>query len=86
MFEWVLNTPVIYSKLTNGTQDSSIDTRADNVSHPVLKTILKYGNHPSIDAIRNVKARENFEFLKVCCEDVVKDLQKVLQKFVWVNL
>ena len=33
------------------------DTRADDISHPVLKAIFKYRNHPSIDPIKSVKIR-----------------------------
>ena len=33
------------------------DTRADDISHSVLKAIFKYRNHPSIDPIKSVKIR-----------------------------
>ena len=38
------------------------DTRADNISHPVLKVIFKYRNRLNIDAIKNVRIRGKFEF------------------------
>ena len=50
--------------------------RADNISHPVLKAIFKYKNHPSIAPTKNVATREKFEFLEVSFEDVVREIWK----------
>lgn len=35
------------------------DTRTVNILQPALKAVLNTGNRPSIDAIKNVKTREN---------------------------
>ena len=39
-----------------------IDPFANNISHPIFKTILKYRNHPSIAAIKNLNKGSRFEF------------------------
>ena len=39
-----------------------IDPFANNISHPIFKTILKYRNLPSIAAIKNLNKGSRFEF------------------------
>ena len=52
-------------------------TRDDNISHPGLKAIFKCRNDPSINAIKNVKRKENLQFLKLSFEDIVKEIRKL---------
>ena len=35
---------------------------ADNISHPIFRTILKYANHPSTITIKNLKNTLMFSF------------------------
>ena len=54
-----------------------IDSLANNISHPIFKTILKYRNHPSIVAIKNLNKGSRFDFCRVSVQDVVKEIKKL---------
>ena len=54
-----------------------IDSLANNISHPMFKAILKYRNHPSIVAIKNLNKGSRFDFCRVCAQDVVKEMKKL---------
>ena len=56
---------------------SGINILAERISHPTLKAILKYKNHPSIVAINNLKKNYNFYFSVVSEEDVLKEIKKL---------
>ena len=56
---------------------SGINILAERISHPTLKAILKYKNHPSIVAIHNLKKNYNFYFTVVSEEDVLKEIKKL---------
>ena len=56
---------------------SGINILAERISHPTLKAILKYKNHPSIVAINNLKKNFNFYFSVVSEEDFLKEIKKL---------
>ena len=49
----------------------------ERISHPTLKAILKYKNHPSIVAINNLKKNFNPYFSVVSEEGFLKEIKKV---------
>ena len=53
------------------------DPLANNISHPIFKAILKYRNHPSIVAIKNLNKGSRFDFCRVSVHDVVKEIKKL---------
>ena len=53
------------------------DPFANNISHPMLQAILKYRNHPSIVAIKNLNKSSRFDFYRVSVQDVVKEIKKL---------
>ena len=53
------------------------DSLADSISHSIFKAILKYRNHPSIVAIKNLNTGSKFDFCRVCVQDVVKEIKKL---------
>ena len=54
-----------------------IDFSAECISHPALKAIMKFLNHPSVSAIRNVFSPQSFNFSKVSADDVLKEINKL---------
>ena len=54
-----------------------IDFSAECISHPALKAIMKFCNHPSISAIRNAFDPQFFNFSKVSVDDVLKEINKL---------
>ena len=56
---------------------SGINILAERISHPTLKAILKYKNHPSIVAINNLKKSYNFYFSVVSEKDILKEIKKL---------
>ena len=56
---------------------SGINILAERISHPTLKAILKYKNHPSIVIINNLKMNFNFYFSVVSEEDFLKEIKKL---------
>ena len=48
-------------------EDQETDPFANNISHPMLKAILKYRNHPSIVAIKILNKSSRFDFCRVKC-------------------
>ena len=56
---------------------SGINILAERISHPTLKAILKYKNHPSIVAINNLKKNFKFYFSVVSEEDFLKEIRKL---------
>ena len=53
------------------------DSRPNNISHPIFQGILKYRNHPSIVAIKNLNKGPRFDFYRVSIQDVVKEIKKL---------
>ena len=53
------------------------DPLANNISHPIFKPILKYRNHPSIVAIKNLNKGLRFDFCRVSVQDVLKAIKKL---------
>ena len=53
------------------------DPLANNISHPIFKAILKYRNHPSIVAMKNLNKDSRFDFYRVSVQDVVKEIKKL---------
>ena len=53
------------------------DSLPTNIFHPIFKVILKYKNHPSIVAIKNLDTSSRFDFCRVCVQDVVKEIKKL---------
>ena len=49
----------------------------ERISHPTLKAILKYKNHPNIATINNLKKNFNFYFSVVNEEDFRKENKKL---------
>ena len=47
---------------------------ADNISHAMFKVILKYRNHRSIAAIKNLNKCSRFDYCIVSVQDVVKEI------------
>ena len=56
---------------------SETNPLAENISHPILKAILKYENHPSIIAIQNAKRGPGFYFFEVSANDIFKEIKKL---------
>ena len=54
-----------------------IDLSAECISHPALKAIMKFRNHPSVSAIRNAFNPQSFNFSKVSVDDVLKEINKL---------
>ena len=48
---------------------------AERISHPTLKAIIKYKNHPGIVAINNLKKNFNFYFSVVSEEEFLKEIK-----------
>ena len=57
-----------------------IDFSAECISHPALKAIIKFCNHPSVSAIRNAFDPQSFNFSKVSVDDVLKEINKLGNK------
>ena len=50
---------------------------AHNISHPIFRAILKYANHPSTIAIKNLKNTSMFSFSNVSVPDVKNEIRKL---------
>ena len=50
---------------------------ADNISHPFFRAILKYVNHPSTIAIKDLNNAFMFSFSNVSVADVKKETRKL---------
>ena len=50
---------------------------ADNISHPIFRAILKYANHPSTIAIKDLNNTSMFSFSNVSVADVKKKIRKL---------
>ena len=50
---------------------------ADNISHPIFRAILKYANHPSTIAIKDLNNTLIFSFSIVSLVDVEKEVRKL---------
>ena len=48
---------------------------ADNISHPIFRAILKYANHPSTIAIKDLNNTSMFSFSNVSVADVKKQIR-----------
>ena len=54
-----------------------IDFSAECISHPALKAVMKFCNHPSVSAIRNAFNPQSFNFSKVSVDDMPKEINKL---------
>ena len=59
------------------TEYQETDSLANSISYPIFKVILKYRNHPSIVAIKNLNKGSRFDFSRVSVQDVVKEIKKL---------
>ena len=59
------------------TEYQETDSLANSISYPIFKVILKYRNHPSIVAIKNLNKASRFDFSRVSVQDVVKEIKKL---------
>ena len=50
---------------------------ADNISHPFFRAILRYANHPSTIAIKDLNNASMFSFSNVSVADVKKETRKL---------
>ena len=57
-----------------------IDFSAECISHPALKAIIKFRNHPSVSVIRNAFDPQSFNFSKVSVDDILKEINKLGNK------
>ena len=53
---------------------------ADNISHPIFRAILKYANHPSTIAIKDLNNTSLFSFSNASVADVKKKLENLIQE------
>ena len=53
------------------------DSLANNIFHPIFKTILKYRNDVNIVTIKNLNKGSRFDFCRVRLQDVVKEMKKL---------
>ena len=53
------------------------DPHANNISLLIFKAIMKFRNHPSITAIKNLNKDTRSDFCRVSVEDVVKEIKKL---------
>ena len=53
------------------------DPLANNISHPILKAIMKFRNHPSIIAIKDFNKNSRLDFCRVSVENVVTEIKKL---------
>ena len=54
-----------------------IDFSAECISHPAVKAIMRFPNHPSTSGIRNAFNPQSFNFSKVSVDDVLKEINKL---------
>ena len=54
-----------------------IDFSAECISHPALKAVMKFRDHPSVSAIRNAFNPQSFSFSRVSVGDVLKEMNKL---------
>ena len=77
------NTKILNSFFSNAVKHlkipefKDIDFSAECISHPALKAIMKFRNHPSVSAIRNAFNPQSFNFSKVSVDDVLKEINKL---------
>ena len=58
-------------------EDQETDSLGNNISHPIFRAILKYRNHPSIVAIKNLNKGSRFDSCRVGDQDVIKEIKKL---------
>ena len=77
-----VNAEILNKFFSNAVKDLKIpeyqeaDPHANNISHPIFKAIMKFRNHPSITAIKNLNKGTRFDFCRVSFQDVVKEIKK----------
>ena len=54
-----------------------IDFSAECISHPALKAIMKFHNHPGVSAITNAFNPQSFNFSNVSVDDLLKEINKL---------
>ena len=75
------NTEILNSFFSSAMKNlEGVDPLADKISHPILKAIVKYRNHPSVIAIGNADNGSHFHFSCVSTNDVLKEIKKSLHK------
>ena len=57
-----------------------IDFSAECISHPALKAIMKFHNHPGVSAITNAFNPQSFNFSNVSVDDLLKEINKLCSR------
>ena len=50
---------------------------ANNISHPIFRAMMKFRNHPSVIAIKNLNSGSRFDFCNVNVQDVEKEIRRL---------
>ena len=53
------------------------DPLANNISHPIFRAMMKFRNHPSVIAIKNLNSGSRFDFCRVSVHDVKKEIMRL---------
>ena len=53
---------------------------ADNISHPIFRVILKYANHPSLIAIKDLSNTSMFSFSNASVAGLKKEIRKLVPR------
>ena len=56
---------------------SETNPLAEEISNPILKSVLKYDKHSSVTAIRNLNISSHFKFSFVRVDEVLKKIKKL---------
>ena len=54
-----------------------IDFSAECISHPALKALMKFCNHPNVSAVRNAFNPQSSNFSKFSVDDVLEEINKL---------
>ena len=53
------------------------DPLANNISHLIFRAMMKFRNHPSVIAIKNLNSGSRFDFCRVNVQDVEKEIRRL---------
>ena len=53
------------------------DSLANNISHPIFRAMMKFRNHPSVIAIKNLNSGSRFDLCRVNVQDVEKEIRRL---------
>ena len=59
---------------------------ADNISHPIFRAMLKYLNHPSTIAIKDLNNTSMFSFSNKSVADVKKEIKKLTSTDILIRI